>query len=88
MSAVAMLDDDRISWDHMSEPSLEELQDSIEQLSAYRERLENDVKAMGQKLRMPQKKIQASVADHAELKRLSVILDQLTTQRDAMTKNS
>ena len=88
MKTVVMLDDDRISWDQMSEPSLEELQDSIEQLSAYRERLENDVKAMCQKLRMPQKKIQATVADHAELKRLGEILDQLTTQRDAMTKDA
>ena len=40
---------------------------------------------MGQKLRMPQKKIQAAVDDHAELQRLGEILEQLTQQRDAMT---
>ena len=43
---------------------------------------------MGQKLRMPQKKIQAAVADHAELQRLGEILEQLTQQRDAMTSKS
>ncbi|MED5384861.1 MAG: hypothetical protein VX481_09965 [Cyanobacteriota bacterium] len=80
-----MLDDVAILRDKTMEPSLEELQDSIEQLTAYRERLENDVKAMGQKLRMPQKKIQAAVDDHAELQRLGEILEQLTQQRDAMT---
>ena len=83
-----MLDDELFSWHVMSEPSLDELQDSIEQLTAYRERLENDVKAMGQKLRMPQKKIQAAVDDHAELQRLGEILDQLNQQRDAMASKS
>ena len=83
-----MLDDELFSWHVMSEPSLDELQDSIEQLTAYRERLENDVKAMGQKLRMPQKKIQAAVDDHAELQRLGEILDQLSQQRDAMASKS
>jgi predicted nucleic acid-binding Zn-ribbon protein len=83
-----MLDDVAILRDQTMEPSLDELQDSIEQLTAYRERLENDVKAMGQKLRMPQKKIQAAVADHAELQRLGEILEQLSQQRDAMTSKS
>jgi predicted nucleic acid-binding Zn-ribbon protein len=83
-----MLDDVAILRDQRMEPSLDELQDSIEQLTAYKERLENDVKAMGQKLRMPQKKIQAAVTDHAELQRLGEILEQLTQQRDAMTSKS
>lgn len=83
-----MLDDVAILRDQTMEPSLDELQDSIEQLTAYRERLENDVKAMGQKLRMPQKKIQSAVDDHAELQRLGEILEQLTQQRDAMASKS
>jgi hypothetical protein len=37
---------------------------------------------------MPQKKIQAAVANHAELQRLGEILEQLTQQRDAMTSKS
>ena len=85
---LAMLDDDAVTWCSMTEPSIEELQDSINELSAYRERLENDVKAMGQKLRMPQKKIQSAIAEHAELQRLGEILNQLTTQRDAIATDS
>ena len=83
-----MMDDDAVTWCSMTEPSIEELQDSINELSAYRERLENDVKAMGQKLRMPQKKIQSAIAEHAELQRLGEILNQLTTQRDAIATDS
>lgn len=66
----------------MTEPTLEELQDSINQLSAYQERLHKDVVSMGQKLRLPQRKINAAIAEHVELQRISRILDQLTAQRD------
>ena len=38
-------------------PSVEELQESIDELSAYRERLYNDVIGLGKKLRLSQKKI-------------------------------
>jgi len=37
----------------MSEPTLQELQDSIEELEAYRNRLRDDVIAMGKKLKLP-----------------------------------
>ena len=38
-------------------PTVEELQESIDELSAYRERLYNDVLGLGKKLRLSQKKI-------------------------------
>ncbi len=44
--------------------SVEELQESIDELSAYRDRLYKDVVALGQKLRLPQKKIDATVKEH------------------------
>ena len=44
-------------------PSVEELQESIDELSAYRERLYNDVVGIGKKLRLSQKKIDATVND-------------------------
>lgn len=72
----------------MTEPSLEELQESIEELAAYRERLETDIRGLGQKLRMPPKKVEAAVDEHAELQRISEILAQLKRQRDAMTSGS
>jgi len=68
----------------MSEPTLQELQDSIEELEAYRNRLRDDVIAMGKKLKLPQKRIDATVAEHAELQRLDEVLEQLLRQRDVM----
>ena len=68
-------------------PSVEELQESIDELSAYRERLYNDVVGLGKKLRLSQKKIDATVNDHPELTRIDEVLLQLKQQRDAQTIN-
>ena len=69
----------------MAEPTLQDLQASIEELEAYRNRLRDDVIAMGKKLKLPQKRIDATVAEHAELQRLDEVLEQLLRQRDTMT---
>ena len=69
----------------MAEPTLQDLQASIEELEAYRNRLRDDVIAMGKKLKLPQKRIDATVAEHAELQRLGEVLEQLLRQRDIMT---
>ena len=67
----------------MSDPTLHELLESIEVLTSYKERLIADVSAMGQRLKLPQKKVDATLASHAELQRIEAILDQLISQRDA-----
>lgn len=64
-------------------PSLEELQESIDELSAYRERLFQDVVGLGKKLRLSQKKIDATIAEHPELQRLDEVMSQLVAQRNA-----
>ena len=64
-------------------PSLEELQESIDELAAYRERLFQDVVGLGKKLRLSQKKIDATVAAHPELQRLDEVMSQLVAQRNA-----
>ena len=64
-------------------PSLEELQESIDELSAYRERLFKDVVGLGKKLRLSQKKIDATIAEHPELQRLDDVMSQLVAQRNA-----
>ena len=64
-------------------PSLEELQESIDELSAYRERLFKDVVGLGKKLRLSQKKIDATIAEHPELQRLNEVMSQLVAQRNA-----
>ncbi|WP_094555183.1 hypothetical protein [Synechococcus sp. 1G10] len=66
----------------MSEPSLQELNDSIEVLAAYRDRLVADVTAMGQRLKLPQKQVDATLASNAELQRIEAVLTQLLSQRD------
>ena len=63
-------------------PSVEELQESTDELSAYRERLYNDVIGLGKKLRLSQKKIDATIKEHPELTRIDAILTQLKVQRD------
>ena len=69
-------------------PSIEELQESIDELSAYRERLFQDVVGLGKKLRLSQKKIDSTVAEHAELQRLDEVMSQLVAQRDSQQSKS
>ncbi|BEV36077.1 hypothetical protein [Synechococcus sp. M16CYN] len=64
------------------EPTVDELQESIDELFAYRERLYKDVVGLGKKLRLSQKKIDATIKDHPELTRIDKFLDQLKHQRD------
>ena len=62
-------------------PSLQELQESINELATYRERLYQDVVNLGKKLRLSQKKIDATIAAHPELQRLDEIMVQLVNQK-------
>ena len=62
-------------------PSLQELQESIDELATYRERLYQDVVNLGKKLRLSQKKIDATIAAHPELQRLDEIMVQLVNQK-------
>ena len=64
-------------------PTLQELQESIDELGAYRERLYQDVLGLGKKLRLSQKKIDATIAAHPELNRLDEVMNQLEAQRDS-----
>jgi hypothetical protein len=38
---------------------------------------------MGQRLKLPQKKVDDTLASHAELQRIEAVLTQLISQRDA-----
>jgi hypothetical protein len=67
----------------MSDPTLQELLESIEALTTYRDRLVADVRAMGQRLKLPQKKVDDTLASHAELQRIEAVLAQLISQRDS-----
>ena len=67
----------------MTDVSTQELDESIEQLTAYRDRLREDVVAMGQKLKLPQKKIDSTLSEHPELQRIEGILTQLVAERQS-----
>ena len=68
-------------------PTVEELQESIDELSAYRDRLYNDVLGLGKKLRLSQKKIDATLSEHPELTRIDEVLNQLKSQRNAQSSS-
>jgi uncharacterized Rmd1/YagE family protein len=68
-----------------AEPTPAELEASIEQLTAYRQRLAQDVVAMGQRLKLPQQQIDHTLAQHAELQRIEAILAQLLAQKSTLT---
>ncbi|MEI6830977.1 MAG: hypothetical protein WCK64_14170 [Synechococcaceae cyanobacterium ELA445] len=69
----------------MTDPSHQDCLESIEVLTAYRDRLVSDVKAMGQRLKLPQKQIEATLASHAELQRIEAVLIQLASQLETTT---
>ncbi len=63
-------------------PSLEELIETITEFTAYRERLYDDVVGLGKKLRLSEKKIDATIKEQHELIRIDAIITQLNVQRD------
>ncbi len=64
----------------MSQPSSKELQESIQELTAYKKRLTEEVLNIGQKLRMPKDKLDATIQEHPELTTINQALDKLKAQ--------
>jgi hypothetical protein len=64
-----------------SDPSRQELEESIDQLAAYRDRLVKDVIGMGQRLKLPQKQVEFTLAQHPELQKIESILAQLEAHK-------
>ena len=72
----------------MSDPTQEELQESIKQLSDYRDRLQTEVVSISQKLKMSQKKITSIINSHKELNQLQGILSRLNSQHENIISNN
>ena len=66
----------------MQSPSEEELEESIKELSEYRNRLEKEVVTISNKLKMPQRKINSIVNSHSELNKIKTILFKLNKQKE------
>ncbi len=71
----------------MQIPTEEELEESIKELTEYKNRLEKEVVTISHKLKMPQKKINAIIKSHSELNQIKIILSKLNKQKENMTSS-
>ena len=69
----------------MLSPTEEELEESIEELTAYKNRLEKEVFTISNKLKMPQKKINSIIDSHSELNQIKIIISSLNKQKENVT---
>jgi len=66
----------------MQSPTEEELEESIKELTDFKNRLEKEVVTISNKLKMPQKKINSIINSHAELNQIKKILSKLNNQKN------
>jgi len=66
----------------MQSPTEEELEESIKELTEYKNRLEKEVATISNKLKMPQKKIDSIINSHSELNQIKKIHSKLNTQKE------
>jgi len=71
----------------MQRPTEEELEESIKELTEYKNRLEKEVIAISNKLKMPQKKINSIIHSHLELNQIKIILSKLNEQKENLASS-
>ena len=71
----------------MQSPTDEELEESIKELSEYKNRLEKEVVTISNKLKMPKEKINAIIKSHSELNQIKLILSKLKKQKKNVTSS-
>ena len=71
----------------MQSPTTEELEESIKELTAYKNRLEKEVVTISNKLKIPPKKINAIIKSHSELNQIKIILSKLNKQKENLTSS-
>ena len=71
----------------MQSPTEEELEESIKELTEYKNRLEKEVVTISNKLKMPKEKINAIIKSHSELNQIKIILSKLNKQKKNVTSN-
>ena len=71
----------------MQSPTEEELEESIKELTEYKNRLEKEVVTISNKLKMPKEKINAIIKSHSELNQIKIILSKLNKQKKNMTSS-
>ena len=71
----------------MQIPTEEELEESIKELSEYKNRLEGEVATISQKLKMPHTKVKSVINSHQELNQIKTILSKLNKQKENIIPN-
>ena len=71
----------------MQSPTGEELEESIKELTEYKNRLEKEVVTISNKLKMPQEKINTIIKSHSELNQIKIILSKLNKQKKNVTSS-
>ena len=66
----------------MQSPTAEELEESIKELTEYKNRLEKEVSTISNKLKMPQEKINSIINSHSELNQIKIIISKLNKQKE------
>ena len=71
----------------MQSPKEEELEESIKELTEYKNRLEKEVVTISNKLKMPQEKITSIIKSHSELNQIKIILTKLNKQKEKVASS-
>ena len=71
----------------MQSPTEEELEESIKELTDFKNRLEKEVVTISKKLKMPHTKIKSIINSHQELNQIETILSRLNQQKENITSN-
>ena len=71
----------------MQSPTEEELEESIKELTEYKNRLEREVVIISNKLKMSQQKINSIINSHSEINQLNIVLSKLNKQKEKISSN-
>ena len=71
----------------MQRPTEAELEESMKELTEYKNRLEKEVLAISNKLKMPKKKINSIINSHSELNQIKIILSKLNKQKENISSS-
>tara|TARA_B100000700_G_scaffold331618_1_gene466150 strand:- start:8098 stop:8316 length:219 start_codon:yes stop_codon:yes gene_type:complete len=66
----------------MCKSRLQELEETIKELSVYRERLKKEVTIISKKLRIPESKINKNIANNIELDKISLVIEKLLEEKE------
>lgn len=61
-------------------PSKEELEQMILECQQYRDRVENNIKEMGKKIKLSNKKIEQNIIENEEIAKMDQVIQQLRSQ--------